>query len=70
MKKGIQKGAEKAIEKSAEKAGNFVANKAGDKIVQLLSKQNKASLSPEVDSIIVPTTNEQKLSDFGIAARG
>ena len=41
LKSGIQKGAEKAIENAATKTGNYAANKAGDKIIQLLSKSNQ-----------------------------
>ena len=65
----MQKGAEKALEKSAEKAGNCVANKAGDKIVQLLNKQNKdkaATILDEFDGVIQP---QKKMTDFEIAER-
>ena len=41
VKEGIKKGSEKAIATAVEKSGNYASKKAGEKIVQLLSKKNK-----------------------------
>ena len=38
MKKAAKKGAEKAVTTAATKTGEHVGKKAGDKIVQMLSK--------------------------------
>ena len=43
VKQGIKKGSEKAITTALEKTGNYAANKAGEKIVELLSKKNKSA---------------------------
>ena len=43
VKQGIKKGSEKAITTAVEKTGNYAANKAGEKIVELLSKKNKST---------------------------
>ena len=50
MKTEIQKGAEKAIENAATKTGDFAGKKAGDKIVQLLSKNKKKTVNLETPS--------------------
>ena len=39
MKKAAKKGAEKALTSAATKTGEYVGKKAGDKIVQMLSKE-------------------------------
>ena len=63
LKTGIQKGAEKAIENAATKTGNYAANKAGDKIIQLLSKKQ-----PSVKQTVSKAT-ERPLTDFEITER-
>ena len=39
VKAGLQKGAEKAIENAATKTGDYAAKKAGNKIIEMLSKK-------------------------------
>ena len=41
MKKAAKKGVEKAVTSAATKTGEHVSKKAGDKIVQMLTKSNK-----------------------------
>ena len=48
LKTGIQKGAEKAIENAATNTGDFAAKKAGDKIMQLLSKRKHCNNTTNV----------------------
>ena len=67
VKEGIKKGSEKAIATAVEKSGNYAAKKAGDKIVQLLSKKNKEpvfDLMTETKSI-----NPKQLSQYEINER-
>ena len=42
MKKAAKKGVEKAVTTAATKTGEHVGKKAGDKIVQMLSKEKAA----------------------------
>ena len=52
---------------AATKTGEHLGNKAGDKIVSLLSKQNKGSIMHnEYDGVIQP---QKKMTDFEIAQR-
>ena len=39
VKTGLQKGAEKAFENAATKTGDYAAKKAGNKIIEMLSKK-------------------------------
>ena len=39
VKAGLQKGAEKAFENAAAKTGDYAAKKAGNKIIEMLSKK-------------------------------
>ena len=39
VKTGLQKGAEKAFENAAAKTGDYAAKKAGNKIIEMLSKK-------------------------------
>ena len=41
MKKAAKKGVEKAVSSAATKTGEHVSKKAGDKIIQMLTKSNK-----------------------------
>ena len=59
MKKAAKKGAEKALVAAATKTGEHVGKKAGDKIVQMLSKSNnkpKVTFNKNVETI--PTQKE------------
>ena len=42
VKTGLQKGAEKAFENAAAKTGDYAAKKAGNKIIEMLSKKQPA----------------------------
>ena len=67
VKEGIKKGSEKAIATAVEKSGNYASKKAGEKIVQLLSKKNKEpvfGLMTETKSI-----NPRQLSQYEINER-
>ena len=67
VKEGIKKGSEKAIATAVEKSGNYASKKAGEKIVQLLSKKNKEpafSLMTETKSI-----DPRQLSQYEINER-
>ena len=53
VKEGIKKGSEKAIASAVEKSGNYAAKRAGDKIVQLLSKNKSTpSIVKNADSVM------------------
>ena len=67
LKTGLQKGAEKAIENAATKTGDFAAKKAGDKIIQLLSKKGNKMGAPLMTQQ-TPTV-EQPLTDYEINER-
>ena len=67
IKKGVQKGSEAAIKSAVEKSGNYASKRAGDKIVQLLSKKNKSS--PLVDSITETNQKTKPLSQYEINER-
>ena len=67
LKNGIQKAAENAIENAATRTGDFAAKKAGDKIVQLLSKNKK--INNMETPIIATTTKVEPLTDFEINER-
>ena len=67
VKEGIKKGSEKAIATAVEKSGNYASKKAGEKIVQLLSKKNKEpafGLMTETKSI-----DPRQLSQYEINER-
>ena len=67
VKEGLKKGSEKAIATAVEKSGNYASKKAGEKIVQLLSKKNKEpvfDLMTETKSI-----NPKQLSQYEINER-
>ena len=57
----------KTASTAATKTGQHLGNKAGDKIVSLLSTQNKGAIIPdEYDRVIQP---QNKMTDFEIAQR-
>ena len=59
---GIQKGAEKA----ATKTGDFAAKKAGNKIIEFLSKNKKIN---NMDTPLTPQTKVEPLTDYEINER-
>ena len=59
-KKAVKKG----VTRTAEKTGEFVGSKAGDKIIQLLSKKQ-----PAVQHPISQQPADRPLTDFEIAER-
>ena len=68
LKTGLQKGAEKAIENAATKTGDLAAKKAGDKIVQLLSKKGNKMETPLITQH-TSTVKQQPLTDYEINER-
>ena len=61
-----KKGAKTAAEKAVTKTGEFASNKAGDKIIQLLSKKQPSKTKSVKMS---QPKMEQPLTDFQIAQR-
>lgn len=67
VKKAAKTAPNKAVQKAATKSGEFVGKKAGDKIIQLLSKRNKNTTTPVTQPIQNPQTRE--LRDYEINGR-
>ena len=67
-KEAAKTATKKALQTPATKNGEYVGEKAGDKIIQLLSKKNKNTITPSIAS---PIENPQKreLSDYEINER-
>ena len=61
-KKIAKKAVTKGVTRTAEKTGEFIGNKAGDKIIQLLSKKQ-----PAVQHSISQPPADRPLTDFEIA---
>ena len=66
LKAGIEKGAEKATENAATKTGDFAAKKAGNRIIELSSKNKKIN---KMETPLTPTTNVEPLTDYEINER-
>ena len=67
MKKAAKKGAEKALVAAATKTGEHVGKKAGDKIVQMLSKSNnkpKVTFNKNVETIPSEKELNQRLNNL------
>ena len=65
MKKAAKKGAQKAVTADATKTGEHVGKKAGDKIVQMLSKSNnkpKVTFNKNVETIPNKTMTQQEIN--------
>ena len=65
MKKAAKKGAQKAVTAAATKTREHVGKKAGDKIVQMLSKSNnkpKVTFNKNVETIPNKTKTQQELN--------
>ena len=70
MKDVAKTGTKKLAETTASKTGEFLGNKAGDKIVQLLSRRqkNQQPIVPLVDQQQLPVV-QQQLTDYEIKER-
>ena len=67
-KEAAKTATKKAFQTAATKTDEYAGTKAGDKIIQLLSKQNKNTITPSIASPIEnPQTRE--LSDYEINKR-
>ena len=64
VKTGLRKGAEKAFENAAAKTGDYAAKKAGNKIIEMLSKKK-----PVVRTQRAPTIKQHQLSQREIDDR-
>ena len=67
MKKAAKKGAQKAVTADATKTGEHVGKKAGDKIVQMLSKSNnkpKVTFNENVETIPSEKELNQRLNNL------
>ena len=62
VKTGLQKGAEKAFENAAAKTGDYAAKKAGNKIIEMLSKKKPVYDDPVVRTQRAPTIKQHQLS--------
>ena len=68
MKKAAKKGAQKAVTAAATKTGEHVDKKAGDKIVQMLSKEKaapsnkKVTFNKNVETIPNKTMTQQEIN--------
>ena len=58
MKKAAKKGAQKAVTAAATKTREHVGKKAGDKIVQMLTKSNKTPLTFNKNVQTIPSKKE------------
>ena len=68
MKKAAKKGVEKAVTSAATKTGEHFGKKSGDKIVQLLSKENstpsqkKVTFNKNVEKVPNKTMTQQEIN--------
>ena len=65
MKKAAKKGATKAVTAAATKTGEYVGKRAGDKIVQMLSKSNdtpKVTFNENVETIPSKKMTQQQIN--------
>nr|DAC81283.1 TPA_asm: hypothetical protein [Corynactis coral adintovirus] len=77
METGLRKGSEKLVEAAANKTGNFAAKKAGDRIIQLLSKDKTGmqSMTQQAPTGMpsmtrqAPTVEQKPLTDYEINER-
>ena len=67
IKEAAKTATKKAVHKAATKTGEYASQKAGDKIIQLLSKKNKNTKTPVATSPIKKT--QKKLTDYEINER-
>ena len=71
MKEAAKTATKKAVQKAATKTGEYASEKAGDKIIQLLSKKNKKTPVAASPVAALPIENPQsrELSDYEINER-
>ena len=69
VKTGLQKGAEKAFGNAAAKTGDYAAKKAGDKIIEMLSKKQPAVRMQPPPTIKQRRNTKTKLSQREINER-
>ena len=69
VKTGLQKGAEKAFENAAAKTGDYAAKKAGNKIIEMLSKKQPAVRMEPPPTIKQRQSTKTKLSQREINER-
>ena len=69
VKTGLQKGAEKAFESAAAKTGDYAAKRAGDKIVEILSRKQPAVRMQPPPTIKQRQNTKTKLSQREINER-
>ena len=68
MKEAAKTATQKVLQKAATKTGEYASEKAGDKIIQLLSKKNKNTKTPVATSPI-EKPQSRELSDYEINER-
>ena len=68
MKEAAKTATQKALQKAATKTDEYAGKKAGDKIIQLLSKKNKNTKTPVATSPI-EKQQSRELSDYDINER-
>ena len=64
VKTGVQKDAEKAFENASAKTGDYVAKKAGNKIIEILSKKQ-----PAVRMLPPPTIKQRQNTKTKLSQR-
>ena len=64
VKTGLQKGAEKAFESAAAKTGDYAVKRAGDKIVEILSRRQ-----PAVRMQLPPTIKQRQNTKTKLSQR-
>ena len=64
IKEAAKTATKKAVHKAATKTGEYASQKAGDRIIQLLSKKNKNTKTPVATSPIQKP--QKKLTDYEI----
>ena len=69
VKTGLQKGAEKAFENAAAKTGDYAAKKAGDKIIEMLSKKKPVYDDPAVRMQRTPTIKQYQNTKTQLSRR-
>ena len=67
-KEAAKTATKKGLQTPATKSGESVGEKAGDKIIQLLSKKNKNKITPSIASPI-ENPQQRELSDYEINER-
>ena len=69
VKTGLQKGAEKAFENAAAKTGDYPAKRAGNKIIEMLSKKKPVYDDPVVRMQRTPTIKQHQNTKTQLSRR-